>query len=159
MGGYDRRQALPVYRFTFEGSDLEGFEFAAHPPSFEGEHAALLLMAAEAPGASVARWLLALRPVLLDLGHALHSWNLTRGGLPVEPTPAELLRLDRPMLVEMLTQWRATLDQPPATVDDQDASSEKTEVDSDSAGQGGPHDADLSEDDVFALGIPQKTGL
>lgn len=156
-GGYDRRQALPVYSFTFEDSPLEGFTFAAHPPSFEGEHAALLLMAAEAPGASAARWLLALRPVLLDLGHALHSWNLTRGGIPVEPTPAELLRLDRPMLVEMLTQWRATLN-PPAEVDSHEHQPGQTEVDSVSAVQDRPDNAQIDEDEAFALSIPQTTG-
>lgn len=148
MGGYDRRQVLPVYRFTFEGSDLEGFEFAAHPPSFEGEHAALLLMAAEAPGASAARWLLALRPVLLDLGHSLHSWNLTRGGLPVEPCAAELLRLDRPMLVEMLTQWRATLDPPPPGAPEQGAPQHPPADDPPA----------FDEDEAFALSIPQTTG-
>jgi hypothetical protein len=148
VGGYDRREHLPVYHFTFEDSPLAGFEFATHPPSYEGEHAALLLMAAEAPGASAARWLLALRPVLLDLGHALHSWNLTRGGLPVEPCAAELLRLDRPMLVEMLTQWRATLTTPPAPAHSGAPAREDHE----------PVDAP-DADEVFALDIPQTTGV
>ncbi|UVS81849.1 hypothetical protein [Actinokineospora sp. UTMC 2448] len=145
MTGYDRRGHLPVLRFDFDGSALAGFWFKAYAPSYEGAVAAILLDHAERTRASVPRWLLALRPVLLDLGDALTEWNLVRGGVPVPPSTAALLRLDRPMLVEMVRAWSAA----PTAVLNATAPDQLRD-------QADDVDDDVDEDDLFELAIPQS---
>lgn len=110
--GYDRRAARQAYTLPFE--DYPGLVVRVLAPSFGGELASARVARVEARGLPVGVWLAEVSELLDEFADALVSWTLTEGGRPVPTTAAELRRLDRPFLMDLLRGWALTLSAPAA---------------------------------------------
>jgi hypothetical protein len=105
--GYDRRAARQEFDLPFE--DYPGLVVRVLAPSIGGELAAARVERVEQRGLPVAVWLAELTGLVAELADALVSWTLTERGRPVPPTGAELMRLDRPFLLDLLRGWALTV--------------------------------------------------
>lgn len=101
---YDCAAELEVTRITFE--DRPGLVVRCVPPSFGGEctvDAAVPLLRNSSMSPRLQRK--AVLAVVDALGSSVVSWELTRFGKPVPPTPDGLLSLPRGLLLDVVAAW------------------------------------------------------